>query len=146
MKNLITIAIVLISLSLNAQTVPQDGRKTIKVDQKFDNEYTLEVFKSFGPAPYKYHMKKLPKKLAKYGFTNVEITAFGSVQPVANKVQDISVALAYAQVGANINTTLSQVNKTIDKSEFQVNFTSDQGTFKVRLSVFVGVKYVIAQN
>ena len=146
MKNLITFAIILITLSVGAQIVPQNGKNTIEISQKFENEYTLEIFKSFAPAPYNYHMKKLPKKLAKYGFTNVEITALGSVQPVPNKTQDIGVAIAYAQVGANINTVVSQVNKTIDKSEFQVNFKSDQGEFKVRLSVFVGINYVIAKN
>ena len=148
MKNLITIAIVLISLSLNAQTVPQDGRRTIKVDQKFDNEYDLEIYKSFGPAPYKYHMKKLPKTLAKYGFTNIEITAFGSVkyESTGYKPSRMDVALAQVRSGANVETAVNTATTKVSEDKFQVNFTSDQGTFKVRLSIFVKPRYVIKEN
>ena len=147
MKNLIYILIFSFGLTTVAQVAPTTGKKTLKVSEgKYENEYALEVFKSFNKAPYDYHMKKIPKKLEKYGFTNVVITALGSVQPVPDKEPDMSVAIAYLQTGASINTVISKATTPISMSEFQVNFTSDQGTFKVRLtSTATKFRYIIKE-
>tara|TARA_R110002126_G_scaffold50551_4_gene139222 strand:- start:6186 stop:6626 length:441 start_codon:yes stop_codon:yes gene_type:complete len=144
MKKLIYILIFSFGLTAVAQVAPTTGKKTLSVDEKFENEYSLEVFKSMYEAPYNYHMKKLPAKLAKYGFTNVTITALGSVQPVANKKGDVGLAIAKLQNGATISGAISTAVNEVDMSEFQVNFTSDQGTFKVRLSsTATKLKYII---
>mgnify|MGYP003638471789 FL=1 len=144
MKKLIYILIFSFGLTAVAQVAPTNGKKTLSVDEKFENEYSLEVFKSMYEAPYNYHMKKLPAKLAKYGFTNVTITALGSVQPVANKKGDVGLAIAKLQNGATISGAISTAVNEVDMSEFQVNFTSDQGTFKVRLSsTATKLKYII---
>ena len=146
MKKLLYILIFSFGLTAIAQVAPTNGKKTLSVDEKFENEYSLEVFKSMYEAPYNYHMKKLPAKLAKYGFTNVTITALGSVQPVANKKGDVSLAIAKLQNGATISGAISTAVNEVDMSEFQVNFTSDQGTFKVRLSsTATKLKYIIKE-
>lgn len=146
MKKLVYILILNIGVSGYSQVAPTSGKKVLSVSNKYENEYRLEVFKSFYKAPYEYHMKRLPKKLQKYGFTNVTITALGSVQPVANKKGSLSLGLAYVQSGATVNTAINKVVNDVDKSEFQVNFTSDQGFFKVRLSsTATGIKYIIKQ-
>tara|TARA_R110000744_G_scaffold365945_2_gene474870 strand:- start:9 stop:449 length:441 start_codon:yes stop_codon:yes gene_type:complete len=144
MKKLIYILIFSFGLTTVAQVAPTTGKKVLEVTNKFDNEYSLEVFKSMYAAPYEYHMNKLPKKLAKYGFTNVTITALGSVQPVANKKGDVGLAIAKLQNGATISGAISTAVNEVNMSEFQVNFTSDQGTFKVRLSsTATRLKYII---
>ena len=146
MKKLLYILIFSFGLTSMAQVAPTNGKKTLSVNEKYDNEYSLEVFKSMFEAPYNYHMKKLPAKLAKYGFTNVTITALGSVQPVANKKGDVGLAIAKLQNGATISGAYSTAVNEVDMSQFQVNFTSDQGTFKVRLSsTATKLRYIIKQ-
>ena len=146
MKKLLYILIFSFGLTSMAQVAPTNGKKTLSVNEKYDNEYSLEVFKSMFEAPYNYHMKKLPAKLAKYGFTNVTITALGSVQPVANKKGDVGLAIAKLQNGATISGAISTAVNEVDMSQFQVNFTSDQGTFKVRLSsTATKLRYIIKQ-
>ena len=145
-KVLLMLMIFFMMSNLQAQTAPTNGKKVLEVTNKYENEYSFEVFKSMYAAPYEYHMKRLPKKLEKYGFTNVVITELGSVQPVANKKGSLSLGLAYIQSGSTVGTAVNKVVNDVDKSKFQVNFTSDQGTFKVRLSdTATGIKYIIAQ-
>lgn len=146
MKKLVYILILSLGVTAYGQVAPTQGKKVLKVTNKFENEYSLKVFKSMYAAPYNYHMKRLPKKLEKYGFTNVTITALGSVQPVANKKGSLSLGIAYIQSGSTISTAVNKVVNDVDKSEFQVNFTSDQGTFKIRLSsTATGIKYIIKE-
>lgn len=146
MKKLLYILIFAFGVSTYGQVAPTGGKKVLKVTNKYENEYDLQIFKSMYEAPYNYHMKKLPNKLEKYGFTNVTITALGSVQPVANKKGDLGLGLAYLRSGSTIDTAVSKALDEVNMSEFQVNFTSDQGEFKVRLSsTATGVKYIIGQ-
>ena len=146
MKKFITLLLVLGIYGAQAQIAPTGGKKVLKVSEgKYKGEYALEVFKSFSKAPYDYHMKKLPKKLAKYGFTNVVITALGSVQPTPNKDGSIDLALAYVELGSSVSTAVSRLDE-VDMSDFQVNFQSDQGFFKVRMtSTALGFRYIIKE-
>lgn len=145
MKKFITLLLILGMYGAQAQTAPTGGKKVLPVLNKYENEYNLDVWNAFLEAPYNYHMKKLPKKLQKYGFTNVEITALGMVTTGPAKKRDVAVAIAYAQQGASVGTILNML-EDIKQEEFQVNFTSDQGTFKVRLSATAtGIKYIIAE-
>jgi hypothetical protein len=148
MKTLTTIILVLgLTMSTYSQVAPTEGRKTMKVTNKFHGEYNKKVVSSFAKAPRDYHMKKLPKKLAKYGFTNVKITALGSVSYNSkNPISRLDVGIAQIRVGANVETVINTVTTKVDTSKFQVNFTSDQGTFKVRLSMLVSPRYIIKEN
>ena len=143
---LMILLIASIFTNLQAQTAPTGGKKVLPVSEgKYENEYSFEVFKSFSKAPYDYHMKKLPKKLAKYGFTNVVITALGSVQPVPDKDGSVSLAVAYINSGASYDTAVSKLDP-VSMSQFQVNFQSDQGFFKVRMTkTALGFRYIIKE-
>lgn len=145
------IAVIILALGLvtstYSQVVPTQGRKTIKVKTKFIGEFDKEVRSSFYEAPHNYHMNKLPKKLKKYGFTNVKITALGSVSYNSkNPISRLDVGIAQIRVGANVETVINTVTTKVDTSKFQVNFTCDQGEFKVRLNMFVSPMYVIAED
>ena len=144
-KITLIISAILISLGSYAQVAPTAGKKQLRVRTKYINEYSQTVTQSFATSPYNYHMNKLPKKLAKYGFTNVKITALGSVigSKRPSPISRIGVAIAKWRVGATPETVIHTATTKIDKSLFQVNFTSDQGSFKVRLNVFVSPKYII---
>ena len=146
MKNLVTALALVIAFGLSAQVAPTEGKRTLKVSEgKYENEYSFEVFKSFNKAPYDYHMKKIPKKLEKYGFTNVVITALGSVQPVPDKDGSVALAVAYVQMGASVGTAIRKLDP-VSMSQFQVNFTSDQGFFKVRMTkTALGFRYIIKE-
>lgn len=146
MKNILVILVMAIGVGVFGQTAPTGGKKVLKVETKFIGEYNLDVYNSFSSAPYKYHMKKLPKKLLKYGFTNVQITALGSVTTGEAKRPDIGVAIAYARAGY-VDVAVSKATTSVTPNEFQVNFDSDQGSFKVRLSMTAtGIKYIIKES
>ena len=105
------------------------GKKVLPVEVKHDNEYNLRVYDAFQDAPYKYHLKRLPKKLAKYGFTNVEITDLGMVKIAPDEKSSVS-GYDVIDAGGSLNQ-IAQENRVVHE-EFQVNFNSDQGFFKVR--------------
>ena len=146
MKNLLVVLVMAIGVGVFGQTAPTGGKKVLKVKTKFVGEYSLDVYNSFHSSPYEYHMKKLPKKLAKYGFTNVQITALGSVTTGATKRPDVGVAISYARAGY-VDVAVSKATTSVTPREFQVNFDSDQGSFKVRLSMTAtGIKYIIKES
>lgn len=146
MKNILVALVMAIGVGVFGQTAPTGGKKVLKVKTKFAGEYTLKVYNSFSPAPYKYHMKKLPKKLLKYGFTNVQITALGSVTTGETKGPDMGLAFAYARLGYGYTAVMTATTSRTP-NEFQVNFDSDQGSFKVRLSMSAtGIEYIIKES
>ena len=134
MKNTILALALLVSTISLGQIAPTTGKKVLKVKNQFENEYSLSVFNAFAPAPYKHHMKKLPNKLAKFGFTNVEITKLGMVKTAPSE-KSIVDGFDVLDAGGSLNQAISQQNKEVKHEEFQVNFNSDQGFFKVRLNM-----------
>lgn len=148
MKKLTTILLVLgLAMSTYSQIAPTQGRKTIKVKTKFVGEFDKQVVLSFSKTPYSYHMSRLPKKLKKFGFTNIKITALGSVSyDSKNPISRLDVGIAQIRVGANVETVINTVTTKVDTSKFQVNFICDQGEFKVRLNMFVSPMYIIAED
>lgn len=146
MRKISTILVILLlSYSGVAQIAPTQGKRSLIVKTKYIKEFQQVVFESFSKKPKDYHLKRLPKKLSKYGFTNVEITSLGSVKgsQEPSLISRMNVAIAKAQVGATLSNVYNTATTKVDKTLFQVNFTSDQGEFKVRLNVFVNPKYII---
>ena len=158
-KVILVLVAVLAFITINAQEVPTNGRKTIEVKESFVGEYNQEVSDNFSPLAKERYVKKLPKKLSKYGFTNVVVTEFGSVRVVdgwANKLSNLAgsnESIGRAQL--EIAKTGSEIRRAVDKiysgakpapTKFQANFTCDQGTFKVRMSTFGGLKYIIKNS
>jgi hypothetical protein len=136
-----------ITITSSSQVAPLDGKKVLKVVSSYDGEYDQEVYRSHLEAPYNYHMKRLPKKLGKYGFTNVVITSMGSVKGNAiAKSSRAKMSDAYATIDGG--GSLNQAKRALDNnntSKFQVNFSSDQGEYKVRLGMTMGIRYIIKE-
>jgi len=147
MKKVVLLLVVAFSVSISAQIAPTEGKRTLKVKEKQELEYLEEVYESFSKKPRAQHMKRLPKKLAKYGFTNVKITALGSVYSrwKGISISKKSVVLAKIRAGASIESVVTEINRKPNDYKFQVNFNSDQGFFKVRLSMFVAPVYIIKE-
>ena len=153
MKNTILTLALLASTLAIGQTAPTTGKKVLEVKNGVDvyskwkqTEYSLRVKDAFSDAPYKYHMKKLPKKLLKYGFTNVQITALGVVEtapPEESKITPQTVL----DMGGTVSQAVGRIGSMVYHEEFQVNFDSDQGSFKVRLNMTATkLKYIIKEN
>jgi hypothetical protein len=161
MKNLITITLVLLTLTVNSQEVPQNGKRVIKVKQKFEGEYNQKVRGFFHDKMEVTISDKLPKKLAKYGFTNVKVNEIGVVTSTDawyNKLADIA-PLSNKERGIillNQANTVGGMARAVDvyvtpdtntgPTRYQINFTSDQGSFKLRINMFGGVKYLIKES
>ena len=127
------------------QEAPTTGKQVLPVEVKHDNEYNLRVYDAFQAAPYKHHLKRLPKKLAKYGFTNVEITDLGMVKIAPDEKSSVS-GYDVIDAGGSLNQAIAQENRVVRHEEFQVNFNSDQGFFKVRLNMTATkLKYIIKE-
>ena len=161
MKNLITFALVLLTLTVNSQQVPQNGRRTIKVKQRFQGEYNQKVRGFFHDNVEAKFSKKIEKKLKKYGFTNVTVVAIGSVTstdawynklaniaPLSNKDRGIILLNQANTVGGMVRAV--DVYITPDSNtgpiRYQANFTSDQGSFKLRINMLGGIKYLIKES
>tara|TARA_R110000744_G_scaffold146215_2_gene259065 strand:+ start:62 stop:499 length:438 start_codon:yes stop_codon:yes gene_type:complete len=145
MKSIILTIALLVSTMAFSQIAPTSGKKVLKVQNKFQNEYSLDVFNVFHSSPYEYHMKRLPKKLAKYGFTNVEIVKLGAVKTAATEKSSVT-GYDVLDAGGSLNQAIAQQNKEVKHEEFQVNFNSDQGFFKVRLNMTATkLKYIIKE-
>ena len=155
-KIIFTTYTLLIAFNINAQEVPTNGRKTIEVKESFVGEYNQIVRDVFSTLPKKQHLKKLPKKLAKYGFTNVVITEVGRVEVIDGWANKLSKAAggnkSVGRAKLTMATTYSEMRGAVNQihngpkrgaTKFQANFTCDQGTFKVRMSTFGGLKYII---
>lgn len=163
MKNLIKITVLLFTLSISSQEVPQDGRRTMKVKEKFVGEYNQEVRGFFHDNMEVNFSNKIEKKLVKkYGFTNVKVVSIGAVtSPEAwyNKLADIA-PLSNKDMGVillNQADNLGQVVRAADvyvtpdspdsgNVKYQANITSDQGTFKIRINMFGGMRYIIKES
>ena len=161
MKNLITFALVLLTLTVNSQEVPQNGRRTIKVKQRFEGEYNQKVRGFFHDNMEANFSKKIEKKMKRYGFTNVKVVAIGAVTSTDawyNKLADIA-PLSNKDRGVillNQAESLGQMVRAVDvyvtpdsntgPIRYQANFTSDQGSFKLRINMFGGMKYLIKES
>ena len=146
MKKVLVVLVMTMGAAMFAQTAPTGGKKVLKVKNKIDNEYSLRVQDAFSDAPYKYHMKRLPKKLLKYGFTNVQITALGNVE-MAPPTESIVTPQVILVAGGSVQLAINQIGTKVYHEEFQVNFDSDQGSFKVRLNMTAtGIRYIIKEN
>jgi hypothetical protein len=143
-----------------AQEVPQDGKKTIKVDTKFTGEYDREIAEySLPKATQLNFMKIVRKKLKKYGFNDVRFTEVGTVEapegilqkisPGTNRTDGIDMMINASSSGmyeAGLKKALTPNKNTISK--FQMNFT-DNNTglkYKLRVSGFRGIKYIIKET
>ena len=76
----IAIAIFITSTTvMMSQEAPTGGKKQLEVVEKWDGEYDAGMESFYAQNVKDVYLKKLPKKLEKYGFTNVVIIDLGKV-------------------------------------------------------------------
>ena len=76
----IAIAIFITSTTvMMSQEAPTEGKKQLEVVEKWDGEYDAGMESFYAQNVKDVYLKKLPKKLEKYGFTNVVIIDLGKV-------------------------------------------------------------------
>lgn len=162
MKNLILIVSILSLLaiqSLIAQEAPK-GKKTLDVKEKFEGEYNQEVtHEGLSDVVVDALTKRVPKKLAKYGFNDITVVKVGKAivpdgwaKKLSANVSKVDVALAeleYADGEVAIKRAIDRVyEENEDDWKFQVNFIDNntKKVFKVRLSLMYSPKYIIKES
>lgn len=90
-KSIIALLVLFVSFSIFAQVAPV-GKKTLEVKQTIEEEY----FKSLttdglGKPLMDYFYKSMPKKLAKYGFTDVIIEDVGKVDGTEELIFQVNI-------------------------------------------------------
>ncbi|MBB1195014.1 hypothetical protein DNC80_15215 [Flavobacterium sp. SOK18b] len=84
-KTLITILALVIKLNLNAQMAPSTGEKVLEVKETYEGEFLKTVSEnSLSSVVTKAITERVPKKLEKYGFTNITLTEVGQVNEEGN--------------------------------------------------------------
>ena len=143
-----------------AQVAPTDGKKQLEVIEKWEGEYDAEISNFYNVGPVlDSHLKKLPKKLEKYGFTNVVIISLGKVVAPDNWATKLHKAQGGNQGAAMSNMqNATSVAGAVAAAELynapetptintRVHFTSDQGEFKVRTAIMSSnPKYIVKEN
>ncbi|MCA0931752.1 hypothetical protein LCM02_04760 [Lutimonas saemankumensis] len=145
------------SNSITAQEAPV-GKKTLKVEEKFPGEYLQEVSKDGLSSNVIDAMKsRLPKKLEKFGFTDITITEVGQVpvpKSIATKMGNTAGNTGRAEL--EVAQTYGEIERAVDKMyqepvdidwKFQVNFIDNNSgnTFKVRLNLSYNPQYIISE-
>jgi hypothetical protein len=155
MKNLKTVIAILgliLTFNLTAQIAPTSGKKILEVIEDHEGEYLQTVTQNgFSDVVIKAMTDRLPKKLLKYGFTDISITEVGKV-PVpegwATKLGKLSSNKSTGRAMMTTATTYNQMvaaaNKMYEPEDndgvdwkFQVNFTDNvsKKIFKVRINM-----------
>ena len=157
----IAIAIFITSTTvMMSQEAPTGGKKQLEVVEKWDGEYDAEISNFYNVGPVlDSHLKKLPKKLEKYGFTNVVIISLGKVVAPDNWAKKLHNMQGGNQGAAMSNMqNATSVAGAVAAAELynapetptintRVHFTSDQGEFKVRTAMMSSnPKYIVKYN
>jgi hypothetical protein len=152
LKTTIAILGLILTFNLTAQVAPTTGRKVLEVKEDHEGEYLQTVNQSgFSDVVIKAMKKRLPKKLSKFGFTNISIIEVGQV-PVpegwATKLGKLNSNKSTGEAMMLSATTYSQMTAAVNKMyepedtdgvdwRFQVNFMDNisDKMFKVRINM-----------
>ncbi|MBQ0734946.1 hypothetical protein [Aquimarina celericrescens] len=161
-KAILAIVFLATTICITAQTAPTGGKKTLEVKQTFEGEYNQDVRQGTASnAVIKAMKSRVPKKLAKYGFTDITIIDIGQARVPENWTDKLAqVAGGNKAVGeAQLQQaeTYSEIKQAVDKMhtpddydnwQFQVNFKDNitDKIFKVRLSLTYNPKYIIKEQ
>lgn len=84
MKKLLLIFLLASTITIYSQTPPK-GSKELKVEEKIEGEYSLNVTdKGLSPAILTALNKRVPGKLKKYGFNDIKIEEIGKIENSSN--------------------------------------------------------------
>jgi hypothetical protein len=167
MNKLKRIAMLLVlsnAINLSAQIAPTTGEKVLEIKESHQGEYLQTVTQQgISDVVIKAITERMPKKLAKYGFTDITITEVGKV-PVpegwATKMGQItsnkSVGQSMLGQAKTYNEMVIAVNKMYEPEDtdgvdwkFQVNITDNvsKEVFKIRINMMsYNPQYIIKQS
>lgn len=167
MKRLKTIFMLLVltqSFNLTAQIAPTTGEKTLEIKESHQGEYLQTVSQTgISDVVIKAITERVPKKLAKYGFTDITVTEVGKV-PIpegwATKMGQISSNKSVGQSMLGQAKTYNEMVVAVDKMyqpedtdgvdwKFQVNITDNisKEVFKIRINMMsYNPQYIIKQS
>ena len=159
LKPLIVICCVILYAGQTQGQIAPSGKKTLSVEEKFPGEYSQEVSKNGLSSNVIEAMKsRLPKKLEKYGFTDITISEVGQVpvpESLATKMGNIAGNSGEAQL--EVAQTTGEIQRAVDKMyeepadidwKFQVNFIDNVSgnMFKLRLNLSYNPQYIIRES
>lgn len=151
-KKIITILLLALTFSMTAQVAPTTGEKVLEVKESHEGEYLQKISQQgFSPVVIKALTERLPKKLIKYGFTDISIIEVGKV-PVpegwATKLGSLTSNKSVGQGMLQQAKTYSEIEAAVNKMyqpedtdgvdwKFQVNFIDNisKEEFKIRINM-----------
>nr|WP_315160612.1 hypothetical protein [uncultured Flavobacterium sp.] len=118
-KTIITILALALKFTLTAQIAPTTGEKVLEVKETYEGEYLQSIdTTSFSPAVVNAIKDRIPKKLIKYGFTDIKILKVGKVKAPISTSTKMSNLVSNKSVGNAMlsqATTYSEMVRAVDK-------------------------------
>jgi hypothetical protein len=164
LKKIVMLLVLSQSFSLTAQIAPTTGEKVLEVKESHAGEYLQTVNrKDISDVVIKAITERVPKKLAKYGFTDITVTEVGKV-PVpegwATKMGQITSNKSVGQSMLGQAKTYNEMVIAVDKMyqpedtdgvdwKFQVNIIDNvtKEVFKIRINMMsYNPQYIIKQS
>ena len=119
-KGIIATLLLASTFSLTAQVAPTNGEKVLEVKESYEGEYLQSIdTTSFAPVVVQAIKERVPKKLIKYGFTDITILKVGKVKAPKSSASKMSdMAGGNKSVGNAMlsqATTYSEIVAAVDK-------------------------------
>jgi hypothetical protein len=164
-KTIITLLAFSLSITLSAQVAPRTGEKVLEVKESYEGEFLQTVNQgNLSETVVKAIKERIPKKLDKYGFSNITILEVGQVPSPENwtnklaKSSGLTTNRAKGENMLKLATTLTEITAAINKMyepdanegnwKFQVNFIDNitKETYKVRINMMYNPLYIIKES
>lgn len=119
-KSIIALLALASTFSLKAQVAPTTGEKVLEVKETYLGEYLQTIdTTSFSPAVVDAIRERVPKKLVKYGFTDIKILKIGKVKAPISTATKMSDFVGGNKGAGNAMlsqaTTYSEMVRAVDK-------------------------------
>ncbi|MCD0474728.1 hypothetical protein LPB87_10035 [Flavobacterium sp. EDS] len=120
LKGIITVLVLTSTFGLNAQVAPTTGEKVLKVKETYLGEYLQSIdTTSFSSVVVNAIKERVPKKLIKYGFTDIKILKVGRVNaPISTATKMSNFVGGNEAVGKDMlkqAKSYSEIVRAIDK-------------------------------
>lgn len=164
-RTVITSLLLTLAFNLTAQVAPTTGEKVLEVKENFSGEFLQTVSKgSLSSVVVKAITERVPKKFAKYGFTDITITEVGQVPSPENwtdklaKASGLTTNRAKGEAMLTTANTYSEIKAAVNKMyqpdnnegnwKFQVNLVDNisKETYKVRINMSYNPLYIIKES
>ncbi len=164
-KTIIALIALTLSISLSAQVAPTTGEKVLEVKESYSGEYLQIVNQgNLSDVVVKAITERIPKKIAKYGFSDITISEVGQVPSPENwtdklaKSSGLNTNRAKGENMLKLASTTTEIIAAINKMyepdgnegnwKFQVNFIDNvsKETYKVRINMMYNPIYIIKKS